>query len=119
MIRRGRLRRRSGRAFELDGEAAGWARLFADGSGLRDMLRAARDKFAAALGPAAPQPFVVYIDDLKELYTRAAPFVSSDFQSAYATLARRPGPSARRAAPHGGDAGGMRSALCRCRGRVG
>jgi hypothetical protein len=57
------------RSFELDKEAAGWAARFADGAGLRDMLRATQDELAAALGAEPPKRFVVYLDQGEELYT--------------------------------------------------
>jgi tetratricopeptide (TPR) repeat protein len=59
------------RTFELDEETAGWARRFADGAGLRDLLRATRDKLAEAAGGEPPKRFVVYVDQGEELYTRA------------------------------------------------
>jgi TIR domain len=60
------------RSFELDEEAEGWARRFADGARLGDMLRATRDKLAEALNAAPPKRFVVYLDQGEELYARGS-----------------------------------------------
>ncbi len=75
------------RTFELDEEAAGWARRFADGSGLRDLLRAARDRLAEALGAEPPKRFVVYLDQGEELYTRAKPDEARRFSEVVAAAA--------------------------------
>ena len=75
------------RTFELDEEAAGWARRFADGSGLHDLLRATRDKLAEALGAEPPKRFVVYLDQGEELYTRANPDEARRFSELVADAA--------------------------------
>jgi tetratricopeptide (TPR) repeat protein len=56
------------RSFEIDEEGEGWARRFAEGARLRDMLRVTRDSIAAALGAEPPKRFVLYIDQGEELY---------------------------------------------------
>jgi tetratricopeptide (TPR) repeat protein len=75
------------RTFELDEEAAGWARRFADGSGLHDLLRAARDRLAEALAAEPPKRFVIYLDQGEELYTRAKPDEARRFSEVVAEAA--------------------------------
>jgi tetratricopeptide (TPR) repeat protein len=75
------------RSYELDEEAAGWARRFADGSGLHDLLRAARDKLAEALAAEPPKRFVIYLDQGEELYTRAKPEEARRFSEVVAEAA--------------------------------
>ncbi len=75
------------RSYELDEEAAGWARRFADGSGLHDLLRAARDKLAEALAAEPPKRFVIYLDQGEELYTRAKPDEARRFSEVVAEAA--------------------------------
>jgi hypothetical protein len=74
-------------SFELDEEAEGWARRFADGAQLRDMLRATRDKLAEALGTQPPKRFIVYLDQGEELYTRAGPDEARRFSALIAEAA--------------------------------
>jgi hypothetical protein len=72
---------------ELEKEAKGWAREFAEGSRLRDILRATRDKLAAALDAEPPKRFVVYLDQGEELYTRAKPDEARRFSALIAEAA--------------------------------
>jgi len=52
----------------INSEADNWARQLADGTRLRDVLHAARDRLAQALGAEPPRRFVLYIDQGEELY---------------------------------------------------
>jgi tetratricopeptide (TPR) repeat protein len=73
--------------FDLDAETAGWARRFAEGAGLRDLLRATRDRLGTALGAEPPKRFVVYLDQGEELYTRATPDGARRFSALLAEAA--------------------------------
>jgi hypothetical protein len=75
------------RSFEIDEEAAGWARRFADGASLHDMLCAAREHIADALDAAPPKRFVVYVDQGEELYARTAAAEARRFSSLLAEAA--------------------------------
>jgi hypothetical protein len=75
------------RSFELDEEAAGWAQRFARSSGLKDMLRATREKLAGALNADPPKRFVLYIDQGEELYTRCKPDEARRFSELVAEAA--------------------------------
>jgi tetratricopeptide (TPR) repeat protein len=76
------------KSFELDEEAAGWARRFVKGSGLHDMLRATHDQLAEALIAVPPKRFVIYLDQGEELYSRANLDEARRFSALMAEAAR-------------------------------
>jgi tetratricopeptide (TPR) repeat protein len=53
---------------EINRETDSWATQLASGTRLRDVLHAARDRVAQALGADPPSRFVLYIDQAEELY---------------------------------------------------
>ena len=73
--------------FELEEEATGWARHFAHGSALGDMLRATRRKLSEALDAEPPKRFIVYLDQGEEVYTRASPDEARRFSTLVAEAA--------------------------------
>lgn len=64
---------------DIEREASAWAKLFAEGSDLITLARAAREEIAKRTGAEPPARAILYVDQGEELYTRADPSDAATF----------------------------------------